>query len=70
MLNVLQQVLLKNPDEQFATVQLITIMATMVREFKVRNPDGNMEVIGTDYTSLFTRPLSPAVVEWEKREKA
>jgi sterol 14-demethylase len=56
--------------EQFAGVQLITIMATIVREFKFRNPDGSRDVIGTDYSSLFTRPLAPAVVEWERREKA
>jgi len=56
--------------EQFANVQLVTIMATMVRLFKFRNPDGSKDVIGTDYTSLFTRPLAPAVIEWERREKA
>jgi len=56
--------------EQFANVQLVTIMATMVREFKVRNIDGSKDVIGTDYASLFTRPLAPAVIEWERREKA
>ena len=54
--------------EQFANVQLITIMAIMVRHFKVRNPDGSQNVIGTDYSSLFTRPLSPAVIEWERRQ--
>lgn len=56
--------------EQFANVQLITIMATMVRHFKLRNVDGSDKVIDTDYQSLFTRPLAPAVVEWEKREKS
>jgi sterol 14-demethylase len=56
--------------EQFANVQLVTIMATMVRQFKFRNPNGSSEVIGTDYTSLFSRPLEPAVIEWERREKA
>jgi sterol 14alpha-demethylase len=56
--------------EQFANLQLVTIMATMVREFKWRNPNGSKEVVGTDYTSLFTRPLTPAVIEWERREKA
>ncbi|KAG9236302.1 lanosterol 14-alpha-demethylase [Amylocarpus encephaloides] len=56
--------------EQFANVQLITIMATMVREFKFRNIDGGKTVVPTDYTSLFTRPTSPAVVEWERRDKA
>lgn len=53
--------------EQFANVQLITITATMVRYFKFRNTDGSKDVIGTDYASLFTRPLAPAVIEWEKR---
>jgi sterol 14-demethylase len=56
--------------EQFATVQLVTIMATMVRQFKWRNPNGSKEVVGTDYASLFTRPLVPAMIEWEWREKA
>ncbi|KAG9243464.1 CYP51, eburicol 14 alpha-demethylase [Calycina marina] len=56
--------------EQFANVQLITIMAVMVRTFKVQNSDGSKEVIGTDYKSLFTRPLSPAMVEWTRREKS
>lgn len=56
--------------EQFAMVQLGTILATMVRHFKFRNIDGEEGVIGTDYTSLFSRPLEPAVIEWEKREKA
>lgn len=53
--------------EQFANVQLITIMATVVRFLKFKNPDGSKEVNGTDYTSLFTRPLEPAVVAWERR---
>ncbi|TGO90517.1 hypothetical protein BPOR_0061g00140 [Botrytis porri] len=53
--------------EQFATVQLVTIMATLVRLFKFKNVDGSKDVIGTDYASLFTRPLAPAVVAWERR---
>jgi sterol 14alpha-demethylase len=56
--------------EQFANVQLVTITATMVRHFKLRNVDGSKKVIDTDYTSLFSRPLEPAVIAWEKREKA
>ncbi|CAG8983916.1 hypothetical protein HYALB_00006883 [Hymenoscyphus albidus] len=56
--------------EQFAGVQLITIMATMVREFKLKNLDGSKEVVPTDYTSLFTRPIVPAVIAWERRDKA
>jgi sterol 14-demethylase len=56
--------------EQFANVQLITITATWVRMFKLKNVDGQKGVIGTDYASLFTRPLAPAKIQWEKREKA
>jgi len=55
--------------EQFAYVQLQTILAAFVREFRVRNVGGSQEVIGTDYSSLFSRPLAPAVVEWERRGK-
>jgi len=55
--------------EQFANVQLVTILATMVRGLKFRNVGGSKEVVPTDYTSLFSRPQAPAVIEWEKREK-
>lgn len=56
--------------EQFANVQLVTIAATMVRMFKLRNVDGSKDVVGTDYASLFSRPLAPAFIEWERREGA
>lgn len=56
--------------EQFANVQLQTIVAELVRTFKFRNIDGSDKVIGTDYASLFSRPLEPAVIHWERREKA
>ena len=55
--------------EQFANVQLQTITAMVVREFKFRNVDGSDKVIGTDYASLFSRPLEPASVRWERRNK-
>ncbi|KAI2635470.1 cytochrome P450 51 [Xylaria nigripes] len=55
--------------EQFANVQLQTIVAMIVRLFKLRNVDGSNKVIGTDYASLFSRPLEPANVHWERREK-
>ncbi|KAJ2980879.1 hypothetical protein NUW58_g6827 [Xylaria curta] len=54
--------------EQFANVQLQTIVAMVVRQFKLRNVDGSNNVIGTDYQSLFSRPLEPANIHWEKRE--
>jgi sterol 14-demethylase len=56
--------------EQFANVQLITITATLVRLFKFRNLEGSKDIVPTDYSSLFTRPTGPAVVEWEKRSNA
>lgn len=36
--------------EQFAYLQLTTIMATLVREFRVKNVGGRQGVIGTDYS--------------------
>ncbi|GAB7350147.1 hypothetical protein MBLNU459_g0814t2 [Dothideomycetes sp. NU459] len=56
--------------EQFAYTQLQTILVNVTREFKFTNADGSDKVVGTDYSSLFSRPLSPAMVRWERREKA
>lgn len=56
--------------EQFANLQLQTIVAVTVRRFRFRNVDGSDSVIGTDYASLFSRPLEPAKIFWEKREGA
>lgn len=36
--------------EQFAYVQLQTILAVFVREFKLRNVDGSDKIVGTDYS--------------------
>ncbi|KXT06234.1 hypothetical protein AC578_9148 [Pseudocercospora eumusae] len=55
--------------EQFAYVQLQTITSEVIRDFKLYNVDGSDKVVGTDYSSLFSRPLAPAVVRWERREK-
>lgn len=55
--------------EQFAYVQLQTILAAFVREFKLRNIGGSKEIVGTDYSSLFSRPLAPGIIEWERRGK-
>ena len=57
--------------EHFANVQLQTITANIVRNFKFRNVDGSVgKTIGTDYASLFSRPLEPCPIYWERREKA
>lgn len=53
--------------EQFAYLQLQTILVAFVREFKIRNIGGSKDIVGTDYSSLFSRPLAPAVVEFERR---
>ena len=53
--------------EAFAYVQLGVITAIMVRELRLRNLEGKQGVVGTDYSSLFSRPLSPAVVHWARR---
>jgi sterol 14alpha-demethylase len=53
--------------EQFAYVQLQTILANLIRDFKFMNVDGSDEVVGTDYSSLFSQPMRPAVVRWERR---
>lgn len=55
--------------EAFAYVQLGAITATMVREFRFRSLEGQKGVVGTDYSSLFSRPLAPAFVHWERRGK-
>jgi len=54
--------------EQFAYVQLQTILATMVREFRFYNVDGRRGVVETDYSSLFSRPIAPAQIQFERRE--
>jgi len=52
--------------EQFAYVQLGTVLATMVRLMRVKSPESKTGIVDTDYSSLFSRPLGPAVVRYEK----
>ena len=56
--------------EQFAYVQLGTVLATMVRLLRVNTLDNKRGVVDTDYSSLFSRPMAPAIVKYEKREMA
>ncbi|KAI9849050.1 MAG: Sterol 14-alpha demethylase [Thelocarpon superellum] len=56
--------------EQFAYVQLSTILVALVREVRFTNVPGQTDVVGTDYSSLFSRPMSPAMIQWEWRQKA
>lgn len=55
--------------EQFAYVQLGTVLATIVRLVKFQNVPGKEGVVNTDYSSLFSRPIAPAVVQYEKRNE-
>ncbi|KAL1994646.1 hypothetical protein VTN49DRAFT_2116 [Thermomyces lanuginosus] len=56
--------------EQFAYVQLGTITATLVRHFKFRNLPGVTDIPQTDYSSLFSKPWTGSMIEYEKREAA
>ena len=72
--------------EQFAYLQMQTILATLVREFKfsfapgVKLPEtdysvsvciSSTEILSTNtLKSLFSRPLPPAMIQWERRNKA
>ncbi|KAJ9206637.1 hypothetical protein DTO164E3_878 [Paecilomyces variotii] len=53
--------------EQFAYLQMGVVLAILVRNFKFRNVDGVKGVPKTDFSSLFSRPLAPAKIAWEKR---
>lgn len=54
--------------EKYAYLQLTIIVAIMVRRFRFWNVEGQEgKVVGTDYSSMFSRPLEPALVRWEKR---
>lgn len=53
--------------EKFAYVNLTVILATMVRNVRLYNVDGRKGVPGTDYSSLFSGPLKPTVIGWERR---
>jgi cytochrome P450 len=54
--------------EEFAYLQLCTIIAYMVRNFVFRPMEGE-GVPKTDYTAMLTRPVLPARLQWEKRSK-
>lgn len=56
--------------EKFAYMNLCTIIATLVRNMKFTTVDGRSAVPPTDYTSLFSRPMQPSTIRWERRENA
>jgi sterol 14alpha-demethylase len=54
--------------ETFAYVQLGAILATMVRLLVFEQIDPKAPVPKTDYSSMFSRPMHPAEIRWEKRQ--
>ncbi|EFR04914.1 cytochrome P450 [Nannizzia gypsea CBS 118893] len=56
--------------EKFAYVNLTVIVATVVRHLRVYNLDGKKGVPATDYTSLFSGPMKPTRIRWERRVKS
>lgn len=54
--------------EKFAYINLEVITAVMVRNFRFRNAEGKEGVPATDYSTMFSRPLEPADVCWERRQ--
>ncbi|KAE8339445.1 hypothetical protein BDV24DRAFT_165401 [Aspergillus arachidicola] len=53
--------------EKFAYLNLAVIVATMVRHLRFSNLDGHTGVPDTDYSSLFSGPMKPARIRWERR---
>ncbi|EAU33678.1 cytochrome P450 51 [Aspergillus terreus NIH2624] len=53
--------------EKFAYINLGVIVATVVRHLKLANVDGRKGVPQTDYSSLFSGPVKPAIIGWERR---
>lgn len=52
--------------EQFAYLQLGTIISTFITEFEFRLPKGH-QVAEQDFTSMVVLPMAPASIEWKKR---
>jgi sterol 14-demethylase len=54
--------------EQYAYAQLGAIVATMVRLLEWEQVDPGAPVPDTDYSSMFSRPMNPAVIRWRRRK--
>ena len=55
--------------EQFAYVQLGVVVAMMVKLVKLNSLEGKKgELVKTDFSSLFSRPMAPAFVRYERRD--
>ncbi|PGH06593.1 hypothetical protein AJ80_08152 [Polytolypa hystricis UAMH7299] len=54
--------------EQFAYVQLGTILVALVRAIKFKVPEGHTQFPDTDFSSLFSKPMGNPMIAWEKRK--
>ena len=54
--------------ESFAYVQLATTLAVMIRTFKWKRVDEKAPLVQTDYSSMFSKPMSPSLIQWERRD--
>nr|AWJ58298.1 14-alpha sterol demethylase [Aspergillus pseudoviridinutans] len=55
--------------EKFAYLNIGVILATVVRHLRLFNVDGKKGVPETDYSTLFSGPMKPSIIGWEKRSK-
>lgn len=53
--------------EKFAYINLAVIVAIMVRHMRFSNLEGKTGVPDTDYSSLFSGPIKPSRIRWERR---
>ncbi|KAH7128029.1 cytochrome P450 [Dactylonectria estremocensis] len=54
--------------EHYAYAQLSAIIATFVRLLHLEQVDPKAPIPATDYSSMFSRPMNPAVVRWRHRK--
>ncbi|RSL88565.1 hypothetical protein CEP51_001659 [Fusarium floridanum] len=54
--------------EHYAYAQLGAIVATFVRLLHMEQVDPKAPIPATDYSSMFSRPMNPAVIKWRRRQ--
>ncbi|KAF4465699.1 cytochrome P450 family 51 (sterol 14-demethylase) [Fusarium albosuccineum] len=54
--------------EHYAYAQLGAIVATFVRLLHLEQVDSKAPIPATDYSSMFSRPMNPAVLGWRRRK--
>ncbi|KAJ3463496.1 hypothetical protein MRS44_008282 [Fusarium solani] len=54
--------------EHYAYAQLGAIVATFVRLLHIEQVDPKAPIPATDYSSMFSRPMNPAIIKWRHRK--